>query len=304
MDTYHEVLTTAIENGDMNLLPSLWNLTLVASARGDGAIFRERITKKIPEMATVYKIPATSSFPEFVQIWNAELLSEEIGALKAVHECVENNNLTGVKYITNKHPETQFNWRDLCIQAINNNSLELMKFFFDKVEEVKQKFLINDGLFYASKRNNVEIVRFLLTKAEFAQKEVDYVFQVAISEGSQEAVDYAIELGVSDSLFSRSAGDAILYEHPALAEHLLAKGANISQFLEGVCTVYDRDLIKKYIHNQLFPEYAKKIYSRIEERNDYDMLDFLAKERPEFLAAFIKRGRDPKLHAYARQLVS
>ena len=76
-------------------------------------------------------------------------------------------------------------------------------------------------------------------------------------------------------MLSRSASDAILYGHPTLAEHLLTKGANMSQFLERICTFYQRDLIKKYIHSQFFPEHAEKIYSHIEERSDYDMLDFL-----------------------------
>lgn len=172
MDVYAEVITTAIENGDMKLLPALWNLTLVAKARGDGAIFRERMTKKIPEIAAFYRIPATSTFPEFVRLRNAELLADEINLLKAVSKCVENNNLLAVKYITDKHPEIEFNWRDLCIKAINSNSLELMKFFLDKIEERKRVYLTRDGLFYVTKRNNLEILLFLLSKVEFAQKEV------------------------------------------------------------------------------------------------------------------------------------
>lgn len=63
MELLHEVITEVTENCDLQVLPVLWNLTLVFSK--DDVVLRRRIKKKIPDTTRLYGLRAapTSSFP-------------------------------------------------------------------------------------------------------------------------------------------------------------------------------------------------------------------------------------------------
>lgn len=143
MDGFHEVITVAIANGDMDILPALWNLTFTFSK--DGATLRERIRKKIPDMTRLYGLRAvlTSSFPVLVKFWQTELvLREATSAQKALLELARSNDKTGILYILRSTPLEELDYQGIIHQLVIEDNLPVMIFFFKKVRQEHQRTTI------------------------------------------------------------------------------------------------------------------------------------------------------------------
>ena len=141
-DAYTEVMNAAIEAGDMNILPELWDLTLVAKARGDGAIFRERMTRKIPEIALRYGMQPVTPFPKFANLWRAEALARKYmnkgGIARAIKELIPKGTDEQIIHLSKMRPNMP--WEDFALIAVEHNKSDIAEHFFRKFQRENEKY--------------------------------------------------------------------------------------------------------------------------------------------------------------------
>lgn len=320
MDAYHDVMTAAIESGDMNLLPELWNLTLLASARGDGAIFRERITKKIPEIANLYHMNPVASFPKFVSQWRADMLmrkymtetkSQKGGITKAIEELIVKDSEEGVLYLSEMRLD--LDWIGFAKVAIRNDKDSLTRYFFNKFDRQNKDEQWNvyweatDLMEVAAERGNSDLTLFFLSKLKYNQEDVVSAFLIAAKNNHKLLIRDLLREWISPITLGAVAGAAVRDDHVELAEELLAKGATKDKFFEAICEVYNTDLIKKYLQElDISWGKVKMLYMNIRNHNDYDMIDFISKERPEMLSGLfqnVNQSLNPEMYDYVERLM-
>lgn len=199
MDAYYDAVTTAIEDGDMTTLPSLWNLTLVAKAAGDGAFFREKITKKIPQLAEYYGMEPLPSFLEFASRWNAEMLGRDYmkkngskeGLENAIEELMKRKETSNVKYLAEKR--TDFDWYPLVLRAISSGQNDLATFFFSKLEDNRRNRYLPDSIREFAQasvsQGNLELIRFFLGKSNSNLYTITTVLRKLFDSGREDFVD-------------------------------------------------------------------------------------------------------------------
>lgn len=303
MDTYAEVITTAIENGDMNLLPSLWNLTLAAKARGDGAIFRQRMTNKIPEIASNYGMEPTSTFPEFVSNWKVEMLYRELKRpTKVMLQLLKDKNKKGIEYLLAKYNfmYEMVHWPVLVKEVISLGDLEMAVFLVDLInknyEQIYEYWNIGSQADFeeelvvvAAKAGNKEVVNYILNNTKRKYTLTAIAFETAVEYGYENLVRELIQLDLPRHVINNAAVLALGKEHVDLAEYLLqyANENGKKRFFENVCYNYHRDIIFRHIH-EIPDEAFDELFYHITDEDDREMIDFLAKERPELLPGLIE----------------
>jgi hypothetical protein len=190
MEQVYDRVAVAVTFFNVDLLISLWEMSFLGR---EGVIVRALITKYIPKIASFYGIPERYPFPDFVRIYEAGKLEQDLGVDKALKELVRRKNLDGVLYLMEKQPEQL--WLDVCMYAMEFGENELAKFFFDKFTEEEKVDLLDSLLMNAVAYDNSEMFFFFLNLVDNKEDAVTIAFDSAVNYGHFDLATQIYNLG-------------------------------------------------------------------------------------------------------------
>jgi hypothetical protein len=323
MEHFYDLVSNAASSYNMELLPSLWDMSLSASFQSEGTtssavvtpseIIRAMITAKIPSIARFYGIPERDTFPEFTRIYQAYKLEKEFGIERALVLLVEQNNLAGILYLVDKYPETDY-WSDLCMIALITDNNGLAKFFYERISKEEKERSIQGHMEYhqhgpskilklvetAVERGNNEMIFFFLDRIEDDGFALGHIFLKAVRNNDFNLINRILDsYNLPYWAIGQSAAIALDENHLEMARYLLTRGADVETFIgASLYRNYDRDLVIEYIDDLTGDIIHQFVLPEIEGSHDYDLIDLIAERRPDLLAVLKQYTADEGVRDY------